>query len=122
MSFHPHVPSPSTVPSGRDLETGHGNDENSNVDPDSVMNMNHSKRYDGSFGRSLPRSSIRVWWLEIICVIGSALYLAGLTIVLRVANGRPLPSLAMGINLNTIVAVLSGAAKGLLMTPVTEAL
>ncbi|KAK4213171.1 hypothetical protein QBC37DRAFT_464241 [Rhypophila decipiens] len=114
MSFYPHVPSPSTVPSGRDLETGHGNDKNSNVDRDSVMNMNHSKRYDGSFGRSLPRSSIRVWWLEIICVIGSALCLA--------ANDRPLPSLAMGINLNTIVAVLSGAAKGLLMTPVTEAL
>ncbi|KAK4213820.1 hypothetical protein QBC37DRAFT_482760 [Rhypophila decipiens] len=67
-------------------------------------------------------SLFRIWRIEIFCMLGSVICLIAMAVVLYVVNNRPLQSLTLHLNLNTIVTLLVALSKGFFMVPVTEAL
>lgn len=64
------------------------------------------------------------WILEIACAITGSILIVTLCVVLRVYDGQPAPKFGAvfggSLTLNTIVSIISGAAKILLVLPVAE--
>ncbi|KAK0725856.1 hypothetical protein B0H67DRAFT_571729 [Lasiosphaeris hirsuta] len=63
------------------------------------------------------------WWLpEILSQIGGILCLLAIVILLWRSDGRPPPSMRLGITLNTVLAFLTSLAKVAFLVPIVEGL
>lgn len=62
----------------------------------------------------------RAWLLEVLSIVGSSFSLLGMIILLAQYDGKPIFSW-YGVNLNTIVSILSTASKGCLLLAVDAA-
>jgi len=65
---------------------------------------------------------LRDWWFELLSWVTSALCMAAIAAVLIVYDGKPIPSLPLGITLNTYTSVVSSVVKAALLIPTAEVL
>lgn len=65
---------------------------------------------------------VKRWLLEIISWIVSSVCMTGITVVLFIYKGEPIPKWPLGITLNAYISVLSKISSAGLLLPVSEAL
>ncbi|KAF6806478.1 hypothetical protein CSOJ01_08826 [Colletotrichum sojae] len=68
------------------------------------------------------KSLWKVWWLELACLLLSALLFAAIVVILQQLDQRDLPNWPLGITLNTLLAFLTAATKACFMIPVSTAI
>ncbi|KAF6824983.1 hypothetical protein CMUS01_10020, partial [Colletotrichum musicola] len=68
------------------------------------------------------KSLWKVWWVELACLLLSALLFAAIVIILQQLDQRDLPNWPLGITLNTLLAFLTAATKACFMIPVSIAI
>jgi hypothetical protein len=76
-----------------------------------------------TFQQSPARRMLSRWWLwEILAITSCVACLLGVTITLRVFDGKPLPEIPFGISLNTIASFLGTGIRTTLLLVVSSTL
>jgi hypothetical protein len=65
-------------------------------------------------------STFRTWWIEWVFVLIAIGILIAIVVTLRLNNQQPQPKWGLGVNLNTVIAVLATLLRSCLVTVVEE--
>lgn len=92
---------------------------NSSPSPEIVRSKEPRKRRDSTF-RARAVHSLHNWWQEWVLLFTALIILMTIVVILRVLSGQPQPEWKLGVNLNTLIAVLATVFRSSLVTIVEE--